>query len=378
MNSKIDINLLTKAKVLTEDKKINCIIKAVNFFRLREYLEREQIEIIKQYPFINSFYVNITKREIEKISNLFSVEYVYSVATASTMINVSKKILGCDETPLKGTGIGVAIIDTGVAPHLDFCLGRNRLKKSLDFVNEKTFPYDDNGHGTFVCGVMAGSGAESAGKYSGIASDVDIVSIKALNAQGEAYSNKILEGMEWVYDNHKKENIKVVCMSFGSEPLGLRDPIMSGAEALWNDGVVVVCAAGNSGPEFQTIKSPGVSQKIITVGGFNDNRSDELYSEKDFEIAEFSSRGPAFNRYKPDLIAPAVDIKSCDKNGGYTILSGTSVATPMIAGLACLVLEKYPKLSPNEVKSVLGRIARPISFNRNAEGLGVPDLKKLI
>ena len=113
-------------------------------------------------------------------------------------------------------------------------------------------------------------------------------------------------------------------------------------------------AAGNSGPEFQTIKSPGVSSRIITVGGFDDNRfDDDVYDKKLFEIAEFSSRGPAFNRYKPDVVAPAVDITSCDRKGGYTKLSGTSVATPMIAGLACLILEKYPNLSPDKVKQLL-------------------------
>ena len=90
--------------------------------------------------------------------------------------------------------------------------------------------------------------------------------------------------MQWVYDNHKKRNIRVVCMSFGSEPLGYNDPIMSGAEELWKNGIVVVAAAGNSGPEFQTIKSPGVSSRIITVGGFDDNRiSAEDFNEKFFE-----------------------------------------------------------------------------------------------
>lgn len=378
-NSKIDCFLLSKTKTLSQDKKITCIVKAYNFDRVKKFLQEKNIEIIDEYLFIKSFFIKISKEELAKISALVSVEYIFSVSTASMMTYLSRKILHTDKTYLTGKGVTTALIDTGVVPHLDFYLGKKRLKRFKDFVNNKKTPYDDNGHGTFVCGVMAGSGAESVGKYSGIAPGCDIVALKALDKNGEAYSNKILDAMEWIYDNHKKENIRVVCMSFGSEPLGYKDPIMSGADALWNDGVIVVCAAGNSGPEFQTIKSPGISQKIITVGGIDDNRlSENEYDKKLFEIAEFSSRGPAFQKFKPDVVAPSVDITSCDKNGSYTVLSGTSVATPMIAGMLCLLCEKYPDLKPEQAKKILGHISEPITFNRNLEGFGLPNLEKII
>ena len=237
--------------------------------------------------------------------------------------------------------------------------------------------YDDNGHGTFVAGVCSGNGALSGGRFSGIAPQSNIFSLKALDKNGEASADKILKAMEWVYDNHRKNNITVVCMSFGSEPLGLNDPIMSGAESLWRDGVVVVAAAGNSGPEFQTIKSPGVSRTIITVGGFDDNRIEEKIERRFFEIAPFSSRGPAFKSFKPDLVAPAVDITSCGRDKVYTRLSGTSVATPMIAGLCALLKEYNQNLSPNEIKRKLLASCQPICFNRNLEGYGFPNIEKL-
>jgi len=378
MMEKIDKSLITKTKTLSQDKKVLCIIKAGNFGKVKNFLNNEKIEIIKEYSFIKSFFVELNCEQIKKISNLFSVDYISSVATASMLMKISRQILKIDKVKESGKGVTASIIDTGVAPHLDFCLGRKRIRKSVDFINHLSDPYDDNGHGTFVCGVMAGSGAESAGKYAGIAPNADIISLKALDSNGEAYSNKILEAMEWIYDHHKKENIRVVCMSFGSEPLGYNDPIMIGAEELWKDGVVVVTAAGNSGPEHQTIKSPGVSPKIITVGGMDDNRFDGEYDEKLFEIADFSSRGPAFNRYKPDVIAPAVDIKSCKDTGGYTILSGTSVATPMIAGLVCLILERFPRYTPDQVKYLLERFANPITFDKNLEGFGLPDISKIL
>lgn len=257
------------------------------------------------------------------------------------------------------------------------CL-ENRILAFKDFVSDKDYPYDDNGHGTFVAGVASGSGALSGGLYSGVAPKSNIISLKALNHMGEASADKILKAMEWVYDNCRKYNIRVVCMSFGSDPLGYNDPIMSGAEALWREGIVVVAAAGNSGPQFQTIKSPGVSSQIITVGGFNDNRvSNENFEENFFEIADFSSRGPAFSRSKPDLIAPAVDIVSCGIDKNYVTLSGTSVATPMVAGLCALILEENPQILPNEVKRRLLAKCKPITFNRNIGRVWVSIFKKI-
>lgn len=235
--------------------------------------------------------------------------------------------------------------------------------------------YDDNGHGTFVAGAGSGNGLMSKGKYAGIAPNSKIISIKALNNLGEASAIKILEAMQWVHDNFQKYNIRVVCMSFGSEPLGINDPIMKGAEVLWNKGIIMVAAAGNSGPEFETIKSPGISPKIITVGGLNDNRTENgLFNPENFQVAEFSSRGPALRRYKPDLIAPAVNITSCSNlvKNPYTTLSGTSVATPMIAGICSLMVDKQPNITPDIIKRRLISTCSGITFNKNIEGAGLP------
>mgnify|MGYP002802448562 FL=1 len=154
---------------------------------------------------------------------------------------------------------------------------------------------------------------------------------------------------------------------------------MLGANALWKDGVVVVAAAGNSGPKESTIKSPGISPEIITVGGFDDNRFDDNSFNKDFfEMANFSSRGPALRHFKPDLVAPSVDITSCGIKNFYTKLSGTSVATPMIAGVVCLMLERFPNLTPNQIKTRLLQGCSSIGFDANSEGYGVPNLLKIL
>ncbi len=379
MVNKIDKMLLNIVSYLEDDKKWECIIKAYDYQRLKNILIHNKIKILNEYAFIKSFRVLANKRQISFMSNMTQVKFISSVSKASMLMDISKKILGIEGNKFTGKGITIAFIDTGIYEHGDFVIGEKRIIYFKDFINEKDDCYDDNGHGTFVAGVCSGNGALSMGRYSGIAPKSHIISLKALNSQGEASADKILNAMEWIYDNHKLYNIRVVCMSFGSEPLGYNDPIMAGAEALWKEGVVVVAAAGNSGPEFQTIKSPGVSGKIITVGGFNDNRiSNENYDEHFFEIADFSSRGPAFQRYKPDLVAPSVDIISCGIKKNYITLSGTSVATPMIAGCCCLLLEKKEDLNPNQVKSILLQSCKPIVFNKNLEGNGYPFLVDLI
>lgn len=376
--NKIDHRLLSEISAMSIEKKAPCFVFGKDFEKTKRMLERNGIHILNEYLFISSFYCLATQKQIYSLSLSKCVDYICSRQSANTMMYVSKKILGSENQILSGKNVGVAFIDTGVKMHADFMIGRNRLKFFKDFVQNKHDFYDDNGHGTFVCGVCSGNGALSKFKFSGIAPKTDIFALKALNSNGEASANKILDAMEWIYDNHEKQKIKVVCMSFGSEPLGANDPIMLGADALWKDGVVVVAAAGNSGPEFQTIKSPGISSKIITVGGIDDNRYDEnSYNKKYFEIADFSSRGPAFRGIKPDLVAPSVDIISCGTKQNYTTLSGTSVATPMIAGLVCLILEKHPSFCPQQVKQMLLRACQPLGFDKNLEGYGLPVLKRI-
>ena len=151
---------------------------------------------------------------------------------------------------------------------------------------------------------------------------------------------------------------------------------------MWNNGICVVAAAGNSGPENETIKSPGASSKIITVGALNDFRENDEFNVKNFEIADFSSRGPILNNYKPDIVAPGVNIMgACNfklNKVHYKTMSGTSVATPIVAGVCSLLLAKNPKLKPNEIKHILLSNAIKINNDRNAEGFGIINCKNFI
>ncbi|MFA6859965.1 MAG: S8 family peptidase [Clostridia bacterium] len=376
---KLDSILLsTIAMDLSEEKKIDCIVFAKNYgFAKRFLMQKNEIEIVKYFHFISAFGVRVNKDSLINLANCSYIDYVSSEAKVTSLMEKSKKILRVDtlhSAGVLGKNVGICYIDTGISPHLDFTLACNRISGFVDLVHGRKNAYDDNGHGTSVAGAGSGSGLRSNGRFCGIAPLSNIFSIKALDNKGETGAMRILQAMEWVYNNHVTCGIKVVCMSFGSEPIGVLDPIMQGAESLWNDGVCVVAAAGNSGPNFGTVKSPAVSRKIISVGGLDDGRS----SNKTPKIADFSSRGPAFGRMKPDVIAPAVNINSCslDKKIPYSQSSGTSIATPMVAGLACLLLEKNPNLPPDGVKRIITSSASPIVFSKMEEGYGLPSAEK--
>lgn len=368
---KIDEKLINFAILSQQDCKIEGIVYYFDRLKTIDFFRKNKIKILQEFNFLNAFVVCLTSKSMFLTASQNFIKFISSVSSVTALMDVSKKILNTYNIKLTGKDVTIAFIDTGINCHIDYTLGKNRMIKFCDFVNKYDYIYDDNGHGTFVTGVACGSGLLSHGRYSGIAKNSSIISLKALNGKGEANALTILEAMQWVYDNYQKYNIKIVCMSFGSEPLGNKDPIMKGAEKLWDEGIVVVCAGGNSGPELQTIKSPGVSRRIITVGGLDDKRTPEgEYDEKLFDIADFSSRGPAFGKVKPDIIAPSVNITSCSHLGGYKQMSGTSVATPMIAGICALLFEKYPNATPEQIKKYLINYAKPLHKSKYAEGYG--------
>lgn len=366
MIQKIHPDLLTEVSTLS-NQTLDCFVYSNNYTKSKQQFDTDKITYLA-YPFISCFFAKLSYSQLLKYSEFTETNFITKSAKVFTLIDKAKKFMNVEKitTPLHTPTI--AFIDTGISPHLDFLMPTNRIVHFKDLINNHSLPYDDNGHGTFVSGVCSGSGICSEKKYSGIAPNSNIVMVKALDKNGETSSNKILEAMQYIFSIRKKYNIKIVCMSFGADYTGVNDPLQKGALSLWNSGLIVVAAGGNSGPKSSSIKSPGTSSRIITVGGLDDGRLDNK-----LKIAEFSSRGPVESRFKPDLVAPSVDIISTNNNfaqGLYAKMSGTSVATPMIAGICALMLANNPKLSPDKVKLHLINLCNPLTHNKNEEGYG--------
>ncbi|MFO7153574.1 MAG: S8 family peptidase [Caldicoprobacter oshimai] len=352
------------------------------------------VTIVYEFPLINAYAVEIPRSMLERIVEIESIRYISDDVDINSLLNIATQEVGARDVNLKGytgKGIGIAILDTGVYPHPDLIRPKNRIIAFKDFVNDKKDPYDDNGHGTFVAGVAAGNGYSSGGKYAGVAPEANVIAVKVMNRDGEGSASKIVAGMQWVADHWKEYNIRVVCLSLGSKPSGAirNDPLVVAVNQLWKQGIFVTAAAGNSGPKKGTITTPGISPSIVTVGAVDDKRTVDI---SDDVVAEFSSRGPAHgNIPKPDVVAPGVNVVSLntdrDYTGGpklyslekaYTTMSGTSVAAPIVAGIAALIFEAHPEYTPDEVKALIMKYARSIDKNIYAQGRGLVNVKSIL
>jgi len=287
-----------------------------------------------------------------------------------------------------GAGIGVAVIDSGItAWHDDLGATASsktgqRVTKFVDFINNQTTKYDDWGHGTHVAGIIAGSGYDSYGQRAGIAPKANIIALKALDAEGKGRISHIIAALDWIVTNRVAYNIRVVNMSLGAGVFESynTDPLTLAAKRAVDAGIVVVAAAGNYGKnkngqtQYGAIGAPGNAPWVLTVGA---SSTEGTTDRRDDKMAGYSSRGPTMIDFlaKPDLVAPGtgtVSLASQDSlfyltkaaflvpgkrlgllSQSYLTLSGTSMATPVVAGTVALMLEANPNLTPNMVKAIL-------------------------
>lgn len=265
------------------------------------------------------------------------------------------------EGKYSGKNVTVTCLDTGIFPHADF---GQRILAFRDFLYYKRTPYDDNGHGTHVAGILAGSGEASGGKYRGAAPECSLIMLKVLDQMGNGRKEDVLRAFQWIITNYREYKIRIVNISVGTACKSYTDHsrLIAGVEELWDAGLVVVAAAGNAGPGAGSVTAPGSSRKIITVG------SSDLLDGKH----PMSGRGPTSECIcKPDLVAPGRGIISCaPKAEGYFRKSGTSMSTPYISGCIACMLEKKPFLSNVEIKMMLKECTDDLGFPHNLQGWG--------
>ncbi len=342
--------------------------------------------LTEELPLINAFCARVNARNLESLVRDTNVKRVWYDGEIRAVLDTATKAthsadLWDDE--VTGRGVTVAVLDTGIYEHPDLT---GRIAAFKDLVGQKTKPYDDNGHGTHVAGDIASDGNKSEYRYKGPAPEARLVGVKVLNKQGSGSLSTVIKGVEWCLQHKDTYGIRVINLSLGSSAtLSYKnDPVCQAVEKAWKAGIVVCIAAGNSGPESGTINSPGTHPDVITVGALNDINPDQPDGKI---VADFSSRGPTKDDLiKPDILSPGVGIvslrspksnldkqrKNTRTEEWYTTLSGTSMATPICAGIVAQMLQANPSLTPGQVKERLKKTAKAYpGLDANSQGSGL-------
>jgi serine protease AprX len=290
---------------------------------------------------------------------------------------------------LDGRGVGIVLIDTGIQLHPDLDRWRQDGPMEVDIIGRDRGFVDTFGHGTHVAGILNGNGLLSSGRdafrtFRGVAPGAKLIALRALRPDGTGQTSDVLSAIDWAISHRRQYNIRVLNMSLGHPVTEsfTTDPLCRAVRAAVRSGITVVVAAGNNGrvgTGFGTILSPGNEPSAVTVGAIDDRNT---VAREDDALAPFSARGPSLIDHivKPDLVAPGAFIVSLrapgslldtahhdlvlpagayrtdgnhQRDGDYLELSGTSLAAPMVAGTAAVMLQKDPRLTPAQVKARL-------------------------
>jgi serine protease AprX len=325
------------------------------------------LEVDRTYRIIPAFAGSVTAGQLTALARLPGVERVELNGVARTMDASGNRDYGVDAARqalpgLDGSGVGICIIDTGIDPNHEQLSG-GRVVGWQDWVNGRTDPYDDHGHGTHVSGIAAGRSTGTNNQpYAGVAPGAHLIGAKVLNSGGSGADADVVSAIEWCA---ARTDVHVISMSLGSPGSDGRDAGSQAANAAVKAGKVVVAAAGNSGDAPGTVSSPGVATDVITVGAGSDASSLAGSTDTDvaFYLAGFSSRGPTANPdapQKPDIVGPGLSVVAARAGtvSSYVTYSGTSMATPFVAGVVALGIDADGSATPAQLKAALRASAR--------------------
>ncbi|MEE1807250.1 S8 family peptidase [Streptomyces sp. BE133] len=273
-----------------------------------------------------------------------------------------------------GSNVKVAVLDSGIdATHPDLA---GQIAEAIDFTNSPSGPVDGHGHGTHVASTIAGTGKASDGLRRGVAPGAKLAIGKVCGDDGSCAGSAVIAGMEWA----AKSGIDVVNMSLGGAPSDGTDPLSAAVNSLSRTyGTLFVIAAGNSGPDPETVGSPGAADEALTVAAV----------DKSDQMASFSSRGPRVGdgAAKPDIAAPGVAIVAARAKGTkmgkpvddfYTSASGTSMATPHMAGAAAIIAQQHPDVTGRQIKALLMATSKDLGHDLFAQGAGRVDVARAV
>jgi serine protease AprX len=371
----------------------------------RDLIQATGGEVIRDLPIISGYGIRIDAASAEDLTLEPGIEAVTlnaavesegvidptQIATAYNQSIRSEKAWAAGYT---GKGVGVAVIDTGIAGNLvDFQVSetdtRSRVIASA-IVNPAAEKAGDSfGHGTHVAGLIAGNGTNRAAgdpldnRYVGVAPEANLIDVKIADEQGNATVLDVIDGLQFVVDHKGTYNIRIVNLSLKSsvaQPYRV-DPLNAAVEQAWNSGIVVITAAGNMGTASDAVSyAPANDPYAITVGGVDDMGTKGIEDDK---LAPWSSRGTTQDGFsKPDMVTPGARLVStiapnseytrlcptCMVDGQYFRVGGTSMAAAVASGEAALLLQAYPGMTPNQVKAQLVHRTRAVEEATSSSG----------
>ncbi len=311
----------------------------------------------------------VRRTEVEHAARQGNLQAIWLDVLCTTCLDQSVRHVGLARVRadfgVYGDGILIGIADTGLdRDHPDFA---DRIAGFRDFLADGG-PPDPDGHGTHVASVAGGSGAASQGRYVGVAPRSSLLAARVLHRGGSGRMSKVMLGIEWL----AASGAQIINLSVGTKVSAHGvDPLSRLCASLVEANIVVTVAAGNAGPLPRTIGSPGSAPRVITVGA----------TDLSNQVAAFSSRGPTLRGLiKPDLVAPGFEVAAARAQGTYigtaldrfyTRMSGTSMAAPLVAGLAALMREVAPQLTAAEIKAILQLNSAPLNLPVTAQGAGL-------
>jgi serine protease AprX len=363
------------------------IIQGINSRSVAELVEESGGQVTSSLNLINGVGARLNTNQFRSLVNnpgIIAITLNGDVRTANLQESSKKNrtftapetnypdVVGADvvwDGGITGEGVTVAVIDTGFddQPGISNNISGSdgRIIAWVDFVKDKHKPEDKNGHGTHIAGIIANTDIGEDGEWNGIAPGVNLVGVRVLDKNGYGTYEQVIQGIQWVIDNKDAYNIRVINLSLVSPVQSpyWADPLNQAVMQAWANDIVVVVAAGNSGPDPMSIGVPGNNPYVITVGSFTDNFTPNNWD--DDYLTPFSAAGPTLDGFvKPDVVAPGAHIKSLIEKGdflsreypdsyifkNYAEIAGTSQAAAVVSGIAALTLSSNLELTPNQVK----------------------------
>ncbi|MCY6958135.1 S8 family serine peptidase [Clostridium brassicae] len=395
IKNKIDYNLRNAMKNKVY-KKYRVIIhcKSLTLYpKIQNIIKKYNNEIISSTASIGCISCLLSSKTIEKLTEYPEIDYItfdnYALLCGSSILSANG-ISFESKYNLTGKGVCIGLVDSGVYPHPDLKKPNNKIAEFTDLINNLHYPYDDNGHGTFISGILSSSGYSSKGMYKGIAEKSNIYMIKAFNKLGRGYISQILEAIDILINNSEKYNVKVICLPF--EIIEYDEFILSLFSKLFHmaveKNIIIVVPSGHNTNLEYSMRGIALLKDCLTVGGIDTTSHKTPY---------LGSSSCPNNRFeKPDLSAACVNICSLnsniyyisERNGKklypqpleqpYTVYTGTSIAAAYISGVCALLYENNPNLTFKDICSLIKLSTNMLNFPKSLQGLGMINLNKIM